>query len=49
MIILECLHKKEEYMFVYIASTIVVDDEEYRVRVSIKKKVVSNIFFIINH
>ena len=40
------LHKKEEYMFAYIASKIIIDDEEYRVRISIKKRVASNVFWI---
>lgn len=42
----ENIHKREDYLFAYIASNIIIDKEEYRVRVSIKKKVASNIFWI---
>lgn len=39
-------HKTEEYMFAYIMSNVVIDNEEYKVRISIKKKVASNLFWI---
>ena len=39
-------HKTEEYLFAYIMSNVVIDNEEYRVRISIKKKVASNLFWI---
>lgn len=42
----ENLHKREDYMFAYIVSNIRIDGEEYRVRVSVKKKIASNIFWI---
>ena len=42
----ENIHKKEDYLFAYILSNIVIDNEEYRVRVSVKKKVASNLFWI---
>lgn len=39
-------HKTEEYLFAYIMSNVVIDNEEYKVRISIKKKVASNLFWI---
>lgn len=42
----ENLHKKENILFAYIASEVMINKEVYRVRVSIKKKVESNIFWI---
>lgn len=42
----ENIHKTEDYLFAYIMSNVVIDNEEYRVRISIKKKVASNLFWI---
>ena len=39
-------HKTEKYLFAYIMSNVVIDNEEYRVIISIKKKVASNLFWI---
>lgn len=39
-------HKTEEYLFAYIMSNVVIGNEEYKVRISIKKKVASNLFWI---
>jgi len=42
----ENTHKKEDYMFAYIMSNVIIDNEEFRVRISVKKKVASNLFWI---
>lgn len=44
----ENLHDKNGYMFAYFGCNVLIDEEEYYVRVSVKKKIASNIFWIHN-
>ena len=41
----ENTHKKEDYMFAYIMSNVIIDNEEFRVRISVRK---SGIKFILD-
>lgn len=44
----ENIHDENGYMFAYFGSRILIDEEIYYVRISVKKKIASNIFWIHN-
>ena len=44
----ENLHDKNGYMFAYFGCNVLIDKEEYYVRISVKKKISSNIFWMHN-
>lgn len=44
----ENLHDKNGYKFAYFGCNVLIEEEEYYVRISVKKKISSNIFWIHN-
>lgn len=44
----ENIHDENGYMFAYFGSRILIDEELYYVRISVEKKIASNIFWIHN-